>query len=386
MMVRPWIPSMLLAGALACPALGQPVPTWNRRAMAISVIPIDSTKPGGGAGGPLYEVRGFFSLSAAHLASPVDLSTRIEYRRNGITIGSEIIVRTGLPSGALGCTGLGCEDTDLCICDCSPPPCICECGPVVITSAGMATELTPGDEITIILYPAPGAAPESTTTDDQRVIAYNGTPMYWHRFLRPAPTLVRSSLDGGGTDPVDVFFDIEVRVELVGHYEGFLHLPTRIRIEGAAGILADVLAAGHPDPYLIPCPGACPGAGCMFTEVISGQCRPDSESLIPCPCRSFPITTVIPMVPLSPGDEITVILYPAPGGLPPPPPLMDAALTLLVPCPEDCNPPPDGQVNVADLLALLAQWNSSTAACDINDDGIVDLQDLLAMLAAWGAC
>jgi hypothetical protein len=64
-------------------------------------------------------------------------------------------------------------------------------------------------------------------------------------------------------------------------------------------------------------------------------------------------------------------------GTPPPPPE----------CPADCAPPPDGQVNVTDLLALLAQWGApGGGSCDINGDGTVDVTDLLALLAAWGLC
>ena len=49
---------------------------------------------------------------------------------------------------------------------------------------------------------------------------------------------------------------------------------------------------------------------------------------------------------------------------------------------------PDGQVNVTDLLALLAAWGPCAAPCppDINTDGNVNVTDLLTLLAAWGAC
>ena len=49
---------------------------------------------------------------------------------------------------------------------------------------------------------------------------------------------------------------------------------------------------------------------------------------------------------------------------------------------------PDGQVNVTDLLALLAAWGPCAAPCppDINTDGNVNVTDLLALLGAWGAC
>jgi parallel beta-helix repeat protein len=46
----------------------------------------------------------------------------------------------------------------------------------------------------------------------------------------------------------------------------------------------------------------------------------------------------------------------------------------------------DGQVNVNDLLTLIAVWDTASPIGDINYDGIVDIEDLLILIAAWGAC
>ena len=48
----------------------------------------------------------------------------------------------------------------------------------------------------------------------------------------------------------------------------------------------------------------------------------------------------------------------------------------------------DGNVNVSDLLDLLAAWGPCGAPCpaDSNFNGTVNVIDLLAMLASWGAC
>jgi hypothetical protein len=59
-------------------------------------------------------------------------------------------------------------------------------------------------------------------------------------------------------------------------------------------------------------------------------------------------------------------------------------------CEEDCaGMTPDGQVDVADLLALLANWGPG-ATCDVapapSGDGVINVTDLLALLAAWGSC
>jgi hypothetical protein len=53
-------------------------------------------------------------------------------------------------------------------------------------------------------------------------------------------------------------------------------------------------------------------------------------------------------------------------------------------CPADCAQF-DGDVDVSDLLALLAQWDVS-GLCDIDCSGVVNVTDLLALLAAWEGC
>ncbi|MHC4421388.1 MAG: GC-type dockerin domain-anchored protein, partial [Planctomycetota bacterium] len=58
-----------------------------------------------------------------------------------------------------------------------------------------------------------------------------------------------------------------------------------------------------------------------------------------------------------------------------------------VPCPCDCEDPPDGAVDVGDFLALLAQWGTAdTCDCEDPPDGAVDVGDFLALLATWGPC
>ncbi len=50
-------------------------------------------------------------------------------------------------------------------------------------------------------------------------------------------------------------------------------------------------------------------------------------------------------------------------------------------CPWDCTG--DGEVNVPDLLQLLADWGLPGSPCDF-DGGIVAVPDLLKLLANWG--
>jgi hypothetical protein len=53
-------------------------------------------------------------------------------------------------------------------------------------------------------------------------------------------------------------------------------------------------------------------------------------------------------------------------------------------CTADTND--DGQVDVVDLLAVLAAWGGSGGPEDINCDGVVNVLDLLELLSQWGPC
>jgi hypothetical protein len=54
------------------------------------------------------------------------------------------------------------------------------------------------------------------------------------------------------------------------------------------------------------------------------------------------------------------------------------------PCPVDIDC--SGEVNVNDLLTLLAAWGTVDGPSDVNGSGLVDVNDLLALLAGWGDC
>ena len=55
------------------------------------------------------------------------------------------------------------------------------------------------------------------------------------------------------------------------------------------------------------------------------------------------------------------------------------------PCPWDCQDPPNGQVDIPDLLALLNQWGQDGTSCDY-DGGGVAVTDFLTFLANFGPC
>jgi hypothetical protein len=45
----------------------------------------------------------------------------------------------------------------------------------------------------------------------------------------------------------------------------------------------------------------------------------------------------------------------------------------------------DGDVDLADLLALIGAWGTDDAAADVNGDGVVDTTDLLILISNWGS-
>jgi hypothetical protein len=57
-------------------------------------------------------------------------------------------------------------------------------------------------------------------------------------------------------------------------------------------------------------------------------------------------------------------------------------------CPQDCAGGGDGNVDVTDLLQVLAEWGTPPPhECDVDPDGgdgVIDVADLLDVLAAWG--
>ena len=53
-------------------------------------------------------------------------------------------------------------------------------------------------------------------------------------------------------------------------------------------------------------------------------------------------------------------------------------------CTEDVNG--DGNVDVTDLLAIIAAWGSDDASADLDGSGTVDVADLLMIISAWGPC
>ncbi len=53
-------------------------------------------------------------------------------------------------------------------------------------------------------------------------------------------------------------------------------------------------------------------------------------------------------------------------------------------CTWDCGDA-NGDVGIADFLALLAEWGGP-GSCDLDGSGFVDVTDFLLLIANWGPC
>ncbi len=356
---------------------------WNRNVEAIAITPAPVA---GGGGGVFNIITAYINVESDSPSAPRNLDTVIEFRRNGVTLGAVEIGFDALPASNSNC-GAMCLSNQACICcQISPGNTIYACGGF-IAPASTGASLDPGDEITVILIPASGALPDQDTSDDQLSIAYPGDPLFWNRRLAGIST---SPTPGAGDSFFDVFFDIAVEA----NYDGPLNLATE------AVLLVNGVAVAEQDvPLLIddllftPCNAACTLTGCVLNPVgpYFGTCQPD-EGTFPCTCQYQPVPStglVFPAVPVDPGDEITVILRPAPGALPELPGFPDddeGTVRVPQPCVGDADG--NGIVDVGDLLAVILDWGTdgSGNGGDVNNDGEVNVLDIVAVINNWGVC
>jgi hypothetical protein len=251
------IAAAILASAGCLFVLAAPVAhaqsPWNRRMEAVAVT------EAGTAG--QYDLHAVLELHGDGESSvPQDLSTEIEVRING-TAAAMHTVPVGLDPGAgLGCVdaaacggscGTGSVDglsqTLLCLADgeCSPLcDCKCKFPPVTWTLPGQSLE--PGDEITVILRPAPGALPDADSSDDQMGYVF-AEPVFWDRTIA-AVTLEPSPPTLGGDSFFDIWFDI------TAYHEGLASfLPAGEAADLGMNVELEVNGVPHASA---PCPSA----------------------------------------------------------------------------------------------------------------------------------
>jgi hypothetical protein len=360
----------VVAFLAAAPALQAQV-QWNRKVEAIAVVP-------GATPGDL-DIHAAVSVADYTTGTvPSNLSFGLDVVINGTVVDTQTVIATGTPSTPADSCGGVCGARK-CVCVELAGGTVCGCNVVVITVPADRDEApAPGDEITVILYPAPGALPEQDQSDDVAVAVLGGGPILWNRQIvsveiEPAASLGASFFDivvvlceeiAGAVGPsTDLSSEVDVLVD------GALQASVPVDLSGVAWSTCGS-----------PCAGACAFAG----GGVVAACKTDPA--LGCLCAMLPFGVTIKAVPVPPGDEITVILRPAPGGLPELPGFGDDDEHTVPGCPGDCGNG-DHVVDVVDFLALLSEWGQVGTACDMGLGAPgVGIEEFLHLLASWGVC
>ncbi len=343
----------------------QAQPQWNRRAEAVSILPDAAV----GAPATIVAV---FSVSALGLSAAIDLTTEVDFFVGTVLVDTVTVALSASP-GSAGDPCELCDDPDTCVCDEDSPqgPCSCD---IIVTSAATSAGVSAKDIIEVLLRPAPGALPDADTGDDMLAMLFEGDPIYWDRRITAAEVTPAGSGE----------FSLFVSIGAAGNYEGLLNLPAEaeVRLNGVPSGTFPAIA-----PWLAwnPCNAACDNVCALDAAGGAGVCGEDPGGPLPCSCQLAPIGLTIPL-PAAAGDEITVILYPAPGAFPE---LPGFEGDVEVVCAGDLDG--DGAIGIVELLFLLAHWGACPAPpepcpVDLNGDGSVGIGDLLLLLAGWGPC
>jgi hypothetical protein len=299
--------ALMLGGASA---LAQPVSSWNRRVEAVSVTP-DPTRG-------THSIHVPVELLVRNGGEVLNLSTEVEARVNGVVVGPLVAwsVRSGDPTASCS---LDCGS------DCGPllvdgvlntmichenDPLDCECGHW-LTADFPGVPISPGDEIMVILYPAPGALPDGDTSDDVFVLTFAGDPVGWNR---------RVAGIGIEPSPVAAFFDVHATIDL--HAAGTtsdLPLSTRVElmVNGTAigsAVAWDVQLSGPSGDCEFSCGSGCGG---LYVDGVFNTMTCHEDGPGDCDCGYW-LTADFPGIELMPADEIMVLLRPAPGAIPDP--------------------------------------------------------------------
>jgi len=356
---------------LTAPAQPQQILSpWNRKVEGIAVRP---ATPGSHT---LYTVQAVLSVRAGATSVPLDLSTQIETRVNGEPIDvAELKIRADSGPSA-NCAAACAEVGQPCVC---VENLFCGCGNVFVLGVPVGVSLSPGDEITVILYPAPGAKPEFNDGDDDRSLKFSGRETTWER--RVTSIEKKEVRDG--------LYDVRVSVGAKVNFDGKLDLDTEMTLLVNGKRSASELA---PFDNLIwaACTGACEGAVCakLNSGDAGAACVKEEHINGPtCYCNTDSLGShVFEGIALKPGDEVSVMLFPARGALPDLPPTK-AETPASTPVFLRGDAGGNGAVEMADAIFILGwQFLGSRGpdcpdAADVNDDGQVNIGDPIELLS-----
>ena len=300
-------------------AAAVPGPKWDRRVKGLEVKKHGQGEAPARAGAQLYEISvEWWIVCDDEILIPRDLSTNVQLQVNGLPLAEtstpvSIDPVSGLcvdgPScggscGTGGVAGLGVSL--ICLSD-GPGDCKCAMPPIVwrLTDPWL---LQPGDQITAILTPAPGAEPETEPLGDVVSVTLDpeGEGIFWNRELQtvtPIPV---------GPD----LWDLEVtgRVQFRG-IEPFLNWNGEFPLSFDIVVDNNGVEVARDPVEFVPFPIGATGCNC-FEDC--GVYAPALETLycIPndpqeCYC-GFASIWIVPSITIEPGDAVEVRFEAAP--------------------------------------------------------------------------
>lgn len=282
----------------------------NRELHRFSVVPDP-------AGGGAQIVTAHWSVDVQTTPIPLDLSTEVELSINGTAVqsitasvlidgGAGGVCQAGPPCS--GTCGTGTVDgeaaTMRCFADCDAAGCVCDCGIWIDTPFDPMT-IASGDVIEVLLRPSPGAAPDNESNDNGLDEPYEGEPLAWNRGVVEVDF---TQVAGGG-------YDIEAMVGMSWEgLSGMLDMDTTVELRVNGVPVSEQNVPGMAEQTFDQgCFTAGCGAQCGLFNGVPSFCDP--FLWWSCGCGAGTIA-LFPNVPVSPGDEIMVLLRPAPGALP----------------------------------------------------------------------
>jgi hypothetical protein len=292
------------------------------------VLVVDGTQVGilpSAAGMGTFDLHVVASFDVEGSAAPFDASMDMIVLVNGTCVAPATRFELNIDSHTAGACGAGPPCSGSCgsytlngddglplLCykdgECTPTFCDCDCG-AWLSAVIPDVSLVVGDEITIILYPAPAA----TDPDFHHItrMTFDGGVTAWNRGLE---TLTATPGPAGGMD-----VEVSGYVEYGGDPEAFpdflnLDLEVELRINGTPHAtqiiqIGGTVASGNPCAT-----GGC-GTACGIVGGAPKTCQDFPGTLLGCACGTDWLTT-FNAVPAAAGDEIIVLLRPAPGAIP----------------------------------------------------------------------
>ena len=272
--------------------------TWNRR---VTGVLLDETGTAG-----VYDIRAAFEVLAGGGASsaPSDVGTEIEFFVNTLSVGTLVVAVDPTGATPASCAPATCGGTCgggsfggasgvmSCLSDGGAG---CECVSPPLEGVLPMQALQPEDYIEVLLRPAPGALPDSDSSDDTGELRFGS----WNRGLESID--VEPDPSGPGS-----IIRANFHVDLFEQNTTPLRLDTRITFEQDATTVGDeIMVLLRPAPGGIPfCAAmACSGALCGQMDV-NGTLNDMFCDPVDCACRlpglSLEIATPMPVPPADP--------------------------------------------------------------------------------------